>query len=101
MNARRRVVPFAAMFFVATNANARPVIKKPGAHPEYVVELEPHFLLDWADIPGPNGEGLGVGLRVSIPLFHNGPIDTINNNMAIGFGMDWAHRRRDCRHRDP
>jgi hypothetical protein len=55
------VVPFAAVFLLATTANARPVIKEPGAHPEYVVELEPHALLDWADIPGPNGEGWGLG----------------------------------------
>jgi hypothetical protein len=46
------------------------------------------LVLDWAGAPGPDSEGFGAGFRASIPLFHNGPIDTINNNMAITFGFD-------------
>ena len=38
-----------------------------------------------------SNEGVGLGLRASIPLFHNGPITTINNSMAITFGVDWLH----------
>jgi hypothetical protein len=85
---------------------ARPAaaqIKQPGAHPRYSFELEPHLTVGWAG-PGPahlRREGVGVGLRASIPLFHNGPIDSINNNMAITFGLDWVHfgydRGRACR----
>jgi hypothetical protein len=85
---------------------ARPAaaqVKQPGAHPRYSFELEPHLTVQW-DGGGPayfGGEGVGVGLRGSIPLFHNGPIDTINNNMAITFGLDWVHfgydRVRACR----
>jgi hypothetical protein len=82
---------------------AAQVIKQPGAHPRYGFELEPHLTVQW-DGGGPayfGGEGVGVGLRASIPLFHNGPIDTINNNMAITFGLDWVHfgydRNRACR----
>ena len=74
---------------------ARPAqaqIKEPGAHTHYSVELEPHVTLGWAGAPAHYAdEGLGLGLRASIPIFHNGPITTINNNMAITFGVDWLH----------
>jgi hypothetical protein len=74
---------------------ARPAlgqIKEPGSHPHYSFELEPHLAVGW--IGGPhhfNDEGVGLGLRASIPLFHNGPISSINNNMAITFGLDWLY----------
>jgi hypothetical protein len=54
------------------------------------VELEPHFVLQWTYTDWDNS-GLGVGMRASIPVMDNGPITTINNNIAIGFGFDWAH----------
>jgi hypothetical protein len=60
------------------------------------VELEPHLVLDWAGVPGHHEEGIGLGFRASIPLFHNGPISTINNNMAISFGLDWTYADRAC-----
>ncbi|HET9933140.1 MAG TPA: hypothetical protein VFQ35_20695 [Polyangiaceae bacterium] len=68
------------------------VIKQPGAHTRYGVELEPHFTFQWDG--GPDyyaDDGVGLGMRVGIPLFHNGPIPQINNNMAISFGFDWVH----------
>jgi len=77
-------------------AIARSVIKEPGAHPHYAFELEPHLVLDWAGVPGPHDDGLGVGLRASVPLFHNGPIDRINNNMAITFGFDFTRATHAC-----
>lgn len=87
-------------------ALARPAaaqVKQPGAHTRYSFELEPHLTVQWEG-GGPayfGNEGLGLGLRASIPLFHNGPISTINNNMAITFGLDWVHfgydRSRACR----
>lgn len=75
---------------------ARGTIKNPGEHPHYSVELEPHLVLDWAGAPGPHSEGFGLGFRASIPLFHNGPVDTINNNMAITFGFDWTRGSHAC-----
>lgn len=72
---------------------ARPAsaqIKEPGAHPKYFVELEPHFALQWAYTVW-DTTGIGVGFRASIPVLQNGPISTINNNLAVGFGFDWAH----------
>ncbi len=70
-------------------------IKEPGNHPDYSVELEPHLLLQWSS--GFYGsEGYGLGARASIPFLKNGPIPKINNNMAIGFGLDWAHFSGNC-----
>jgi hypothetical protein len=73
----------------------RPVsaqIKEPGHHTPYSVELEPHFTFGWNEGPHHFGnEGLGLGLRASIPLIDNGPITTINNSLALTFGLDWLH----------
>lgn len=78
------------------NALARGVVREPGQHTRYSVELEPHLVFDWAGTPGAHADGLGAGFRAAIPLFHNGPIDTINNNMAISFGFDWVHGSHAC-----
>jgi hypothetical protein len=67
-------------------------IKRPGAHPHYVFELEPHFLLGFVDPPGVGtGTGYGPGFRGTIEILDNGPIQKINNTMGIGFGVDWVH----------
>jgi len=76
-----------------TEARAESVIKRPGARPDYVVELEPH-LLAISDGPAWADGGFGLGFRASIPIVDD-PISTINNNMAIGFGLDWAHHGGD------
>jgi hypothetical protein len=76
-------------------APAQAQIKEPGAHPKYSVELEPHFLVQWSYTSW-NTDGIGVGGRVSIPVIENGPITTINNNFAVGFGFDWAHFDDNC-----
>lgn len=84
----------AAALTFGSEAGAASVIKRPGAHPQYDFELEPHGIYSWSW----PGDGPGVGVRANIPLFHNGPISSINNNMAIGFGLDvawWEHRRRN------
>jgi hypothetical protein len=82
-------------------AHAESIISQPGNHPKYTIEFEPHLLLGWANIdtndPFPhkidfgNNSGFGPGLRLSIPLVDNGFIKKINNNVALGFGVDWAH----------
>ncbi|HMJ10637.1 MAG TPA: hypothetical protein VK524_04475 [Polyangiaceae bacterium] len=72
-------------------------IKRPGAHPRYSLEIEPHVVLQWEHEVW-NDAGLGPGVRFNIPFLDNGPIDRINNNMAIGFGVDWAHFGDDCDH---
>lgn len=90
-----RAALFAALVFalgafaLSSPARADDTIKRPGDHPRYSVEIEPHALVGWADQWA--GTGLGLGGRVSINLTHDGFVKTINNSVAIGFGLDWAH----------
>jgi hypothetical protein len=79
--------------------NAEAQIKQPGAHPDYGVELDPHLVIQYAHGPFFDDEGIGVGLRASIPFVRNGPIPQINNNMGISFGGDIAFFNADlgCR----
>jgi hypothetical protein len=74
---------------IAGPARADDTIKRPGDHPHYTVEIEPHGILGWG--AQWYGTGLGLGGRVSINLTHDGFIKTINNSVAIGFGLDWVH----------
>jgi len=73
-------------------------IKQPGDHRLYNVELEPHLVIEWNDVTPCSNDGFGPGFRASIPFLDNGPIPRINNNMAIGVGLDWAHYSYNCYH---
>lgn len=64
-------------------------ISRPGDHPQYTVEAEPHLLFGWGDVYGAGGYGLGG--RFSIPVVQNGFVPTINNSVAVSFGVDWVH----------
>ena len=44
-------------------AEAQSVIKQPGNHPDYSVELEPHFLFQWTSRDGAD-DGFGPGVRL-------------------------------------
>jgi hypothetical protein len=76
---------------LAVPALASAQIKQPGAHPQYSVELEPHLIVEWSNYAPCANDAFGPGFRAAIPFLSNGPIPRINNNMAIGFGLDWAH----------
>jgi hypothetical protein len=77
-------------------ALAQSVIKQPGNHPNYSFEAEPHLLLGLWGVPGPGGgTGLGAGFRGSIVIVDNGFVKTINNSVAISFGLDWVHYEID------
>lgn len=99
----RRELPFqaalATLFAVACFAFspvAQAQIKEPGRHAHYTLDLEPHLVVAWDRGPARYAdEGFGLGLRVTIPLFDNGPIKKINNNMGISFGVDFAHYDAD------
>lgn len=82
---------------LALPAMASAQIKQPGAHPQYPVELEPHLVVQWNDYAPCNNTGFGPGIRATIPFLDNGPIPRINNNMGIGFGLDWAHSSTNAR----
>lgn len=87
---RSATLLFASCAALAWAAPAQAQIKQPGAHPRYSVELEPHGLLQYRDRWYTDDNGFGLGLRASIPILHDGPIPSINNSLAIGFGVDWA-----------
>ena len=83
----------ASVVVLAQPARAdRSIIKNPGEHASYAFEAEPHALLGLWGVPGPGGgTGIGVGFRGSIPIVANGFVSSINNNVAISFGLDWVH----------
>ena len=77
----------ATLVSTSRDAAAQSIIKNPGDHPNYSVELEPHVLLGWANLYRDNG--LGLGGRVTIPIVQNGFVKSINNSVGISFGLDW------------
>lgn len=86
-----RLFALAALSTVAltgASAEAQSIIKSPGDHPKYKVEMEPHVDFGWANRYGSNN-GFGVGARFGIPIVDNGFIPSINNSIAISFGIDW------------
>jgi len=95
LKARHTLPLLAALTTVAVTTPAAAdqlIIKNPGDHPDYHVDIEPHGILggggwwDW----GYYGLGLGGGARFSIPLCKNCFVPKINNNVAISFGADLA-----------
>jgi len=51
------------------------------------VEIEPHALLGFWGVLY-RGSGFGLGGRFSIPIVDNGFVSSINNSVAISFGLD-------------
>lgn len=86
----------ASALLVCETASAQSVIKRPGAHPRYSVEIESHLVFQWTNRFGAD-DGFGPGARVNIPFLDNGPISKINNNMAVSFGLDVTFGDNDCR----
>ena len=79
------------MLFTSAGARADElIIKRPGDHPRYSVELEPHGILGFGTFDY-GSFAIGAGGRVGIPIVQNGFIPTLNNSVAISFGVDWAH----------
>lgn len=74
---------------LAPSAYGDDTIKRPGDHPQYVVELEPHG--DFGFGFRYDGVGLGLGFRASIVVVKNGFIPKLNNSVAVTFGGDFIH----------
>jgi hypothetical protein len=72
-------------------APASAQLNAPDRHVHYFAELEPHLVWQWTGDERARNDGVGMGLRASIVLIDNGPVPTINNTLAISFGLDWAH----------
>ena len=100
---RKIVAALPALFLLvglscSAHAQDRMVISKPGVHPTYSGEAEPHLLLGLIDPPGPaHGTGLGIGARGTVEIVDNGFVSTINNTIGVGFGLDWTHYSAHCR----
>jgi hypothetical protein len=83
-------MPFLAALVVSPRAaRADDTIKTPGDHPSYKFEIEPHLLFGVENHYGANG--YGIGARAAIPIVENGFVPSINNSVAIGFGVDFLH----------
>jgi hypothetical protein len=80
---------FVVCLATSRSAGADDTIRRPGDHPAYNFELEPHLLLGSDDVYAYGGWGLG--LRLAIPILDNGFVPTINNSVAISFGLDVVH----------
>ena len=74
----------------ASHALGESIVKQPGNHPAYSVDLEPHLVLALDNSPYSSRGGFGLGGRLTIPFLRNGPIASINNDMGIGIGLDWV-----------
>jgi hypothetical protein len=98
LRAATSALALASSFAFAREASAQMIIKNPGEHVKGGVELEPHLIVRPFNTPY-NDFGLGLGFRASIPVTDNGFVSTINNNVAIGFGIDWM-RYRGCSYID-
>jgi hypothetical protein len=76
-----------AVLALGTTAQAQSIIKNPGDHPDYKVEVEPHLDFGWANRWA--SDGFGAGARFSIPVVKNGFVPSINNSVAVSFGLDY------------
>lgn len=80
-----------ALLVSLTEAAAQSVIRRPGDHPNYAFEAEPHFALQ------PYGhDGFGPGFRGTFEIVDNGFVSSINNTVGFGFGIDWLFHGDDC-----
>ena len=85
----RRHIAALALFGLAFGARTAhadvSTIERPGAHPKYLFEAEPHVLVDpFVDFDP------GLGFRGTFEIVDNGFVSTINNTVGIGFGLDWT-----------
>jgi hypothetical protein len=89
-----------ALATAGSTARAQLIIKQPGNHPQYTVELEPHgdlslFGAGLGDTPhgyayGSGFVGFGGGFRASIKILDRGFIPSLNNSVGISFGADFT-----------
>jgi hypothetical protein len=79
---------FLTVVGIGTRADAQMIIKTPGDHPEYKVELSPHLDFGWTNRYYASS-GFGLGFRATIPIVQNGFIPNLNNSVGISFGLDW------------
>lgn len=72
-------------------APAAAQLNRSGHHSPYQFELEPHLVWQWNADEAAIDDGIGLGFRASIPVLREGPLPSIDNNLAVSFGFAWAH----------
>jgi hypothetical protein len=73
---------------VATLASTAHAQVGTGAPPHYSVELEPRLDFNPNSVFSYGGTGIGAGVRASIPVMSPGFIPSINDSVAVTFGLD-------------
>ncbi|HVY39812.1 MAG TPA: hypothetical protein VHM31_17865 [Polyangia bacterium] len=58
---------------------------------DYTAEVEPHLVFGSAPPGRGAGSGLGVGVRASFVIAPDGFLRDVNDSVAIGVGLDYAH----------
>jgi hypothetical protein len=61
-------------------------------HPSYVFDAEPHFLFGYAG-PFDSDHGPAIGFRGTFNVVDHGFIQSINDSVGIGVGVDFAGGR--------
>lgn len=95
-----------ASTLVVGTASAQLIIRNPGDHPDYRVEIEPHgtvglFHRNFGGFDGNNlnnGFGnpdIGAGFRVSVEIA-DPVIPRLNNTIALSFGLDLTNCSNYC-----
>jgi hypothetical protein len=74
----------------STAARGQSTIRDPHP-PKYPVEIEPKFDFDPSGFHTYAGTGFGPGVRFSIPIMSPGFVKTINDSIALSFGVDLIH----------
>jgi len=79
----------AAALLSSTDARAVSIIKDPNP-PQYSVEIEPHFTMNFFDFDY-HGTSYGPGIRFGIPIAGPAFVKKINDSVGITFGADLLH----------
>jgi len=79
-----------AIALCAPTARAQSTIRNPNP-PKYPVEIEPKLNFGPNDVYAYGGTAFGPGVRFSIPVMSPGFVKTINDSVAISFGLDLVH----------
>ena len=86
----KQVALIAALLLVANVASAQSTIRDPHP-PRYHLEIEPKLNIAYLFWNGYGGNAWGPGVRFSIPVMSPGFVRTINDSIAISFGLDAMH----------
>jgi hypothetical protein len=79
------------------SAGAAEAQRRAARQPFYGVEIEPQLVWQWTGDEWSSEDGVGLGVRASIPVIEDGPLTSLRNNLAVTFGLAWAHFDDECR----